>query len=174
MATAVAAVSGLLLAQPAVAGNPDPVYSGTAVALCQGDDDPIIEATNTGTGDITFAVGGTGFPLPAGQDITVQWPSDASGPLPQADWQMLIPGTDTVIDSGTLALPDCTPDPPTTDPVTTEAPTTNPSGPTATATAPRPGPDLPETGSTTLWIALTAVGFVLAGSALYTLRRRPN
>ena len=138
MATAVAAVSGLLLAQPAVAGNPDPVYSGTAAALCQGDDDPIIEATNTGTGDLTFAVGGTGFPLPAGQDITVQWPSDASGPLPQADWQMLIPGTDTVIDSGTLALPDCTPDPPTTDPVTTEAPTTNPSEPTATATLPPP------------------------------------
>ena len=129
-----------------------PEYSGTATAFCNGANGPVIEATNTGAEDVTFSNAGTGYPLHAGETITVIWPNGNDGaPIPVLGWEMLIPGTDTVVESGTLQLPDCPP--PTTEPPTTE---------------------LPETGSSSGWIAVAAAAFVLAGSALFTVRRRTS
>ena len=174
MIVGVAAISGLLLAHPA--SGQEPEYSGTVVAYCQINGEPVIEAENTGTGDLTLDVAGTGFPLNVDAPIiTVQWPSDASGPLPQAAWRLLIPGTETVIDSGTLTLPDCTPttDPPVTDPPVTDPPATDPPATDPPATHPSVS-SLPKTGSANWWIAAMAGGFVLVGSALYVVGRRPN
>ena len=80
-------------------------YSGTDEGFCP----PVIEVTNTGTGDLTFAIGAGIAPLPVGGVTTVRWPTDADGPLAQVDWEFRIAGETTVVDSGTLALPDdCT------------------------------------------------------------------
>jgi putative cell wall-binding protein len=85
-------------------------YAGTAIALCDGADQPVTEARNTGAKDLTFVRAGTGFPLPAGESITVNWPNGTDGaPIPVLDWRMLIPGFTTVVESGTLQLPDCAP-----------------------------------------------------------------
>ena len=91
-------------------------YAGTAIAVCDGGDQPVTVARNTGAKDLTYVQTGsgpsgiTGFPLPAGESITVPWPNGTDGtPIPVLDWEMRPPGFTTVVESGTLQLPDCTP-----------------------------------------------------------------
>jgi len=89
-------------------------YAGTAIALCDGGDQPVTEARNTGAEDLTYVQTGsgpsgiTGFPLPAGESITVNWPIGTDGALfPVLDWRMIIPGSDLddpVVGPGTLDL----------------------------------------------------------------------
>ena len=116
------------------------------------------------------------FPLPAGQVITVQWPSDAAGPIQQVDWEMLATGTQDVVVSGTVALPDCAPDPPTPTPSPTETPTGTPEAteePVPTdVPAGRPGSGAGVTSTQLAGLAaLTAVGVVGATAATRARRQ---
>jgi LPXTG-motif cell wall-anchored protein len=115
---------------------------------------------------------GTGFPLPAGESITVNWPNGTVGePIPVLDWYMIRPRFfDDPVDSGTLDLPDCTP--PTTTTVATTPTTTIGSGagvPTTTAPV-----ALPETGADTTMLALLASVMLMAGGAAVVVARRTS
>ena len=155
-------------------------YAGTAIALCDGGDQPVTEARNTGAEDLTFVRAGTGFPLPAGESITVNWPNGTDGaPIPVLDWYMIRPGFfDDPVESGTLDLPDCTP--PTTTTVATAPTTTVATEPTTTigsgagvptTTAPVA---LPETGADTTMLALLASVMLMAGGAAVVVARRTS
>jgi len=157
-------------------------YAGTATALCDGGDQPVTEARNTGAKDLTFVREGTGFPLPAGESITVNWPNGTDGaPIPVLDWRMLIPGFTTVVESGTLQLPDCAPS--TTAPTTTidsgagvpatTAPTTT-IGSGAGVPATTAPVALPETGADTTMLALLASVMLMAGGAAVAVARRTS
>ncbi|TFH21223.1 MAG: LPXTG cell wall anchor domain-containing protein [Acidimicrobiales bacterium] len=137
-------------------------------------------ARNTGAKDLTFVREGTGFPLPAGESITVNWPNGTVGePIPVLDWYMIRPRFfDDPVESGTLDLPDCTP--PTTTTVATAPTTTVATTPTTTigsgagvptTTAPVA---LPETGADTTMLALLASVMLMAGGAAVVVARRTS
>mgnify|MGYP002861815320 CR=1 FL=1 len=171
-------------------------YAGTATAVCDGGDQPVTVARNTGAEDLTYVQTGsgpsgiTGFPLPAGESITVNWPIGTDGALfPVLDWRMIIPGSDLddpVVGPGTLDLPDCTP--PTTTTVATTPTTTVATAPTTTvATTPTTTIGsgagvptttapvaLPETGADTTMLALLASVMLMAGGAAVVVARRTS